>query len=102
MYLLSVKPSTRKHKKYQASFCLCSKKNACKGTNHKVVHFGQKGYEDYTTHKDEGRRNAYRDRHRVYLTDDPTTPAQLSWDILWGESTSLKTNVEAYRKKHGL
>jgi len=85
-----------------ATFCKCKIKNACEGSNHKVVHFGQKGYEDYTTHEDKSRREAYRARHKVYLSNDPTTPAQLSWDILWGDSTSLRENVEAYRKKHKL
>lgn len=102
MYLLSVKPSTRKDKKMMATFCLCEVKNACKGSNHKVVHFGQKGYEDYTTHGDSDRRDAYRKRHKVYLTKDPTTPAQLSWDLLWGDSKSLRENVMAYRKKFNL
>ena len=83
-----------------ATFCLCEQKNSCGGTNHKVVHFGQKGADDYTTHKDVERRTAYRKRHKVYLTDDPTTPARLSYDILWGDSTSMRENVEAYREKY--
>lgn len=99
MFLLNVEPSTRKDKKYMATFCLCSKKLACKSKNVKVVHFGARGYEDYTTHKDKTRRDAYRARHKVYLTDDPTTPAQLSWSLLWGDSTSLSENIKEYKKR---
>ena len=29
----------------------------------KMVHFGQKGYADYTAHKDEERRKAFRKRN---------------------------------------
>lgn len=102
MYLLSVKPSTRPNKKYMATYCLCQKKNACGGSNHKIVHFGDSKYEDYTIHKDKDRRKNYRTRAKSFLTDDPTTPARLSYDLLWGDSTSLQVNVDTYRKKYNL
>lgn len=103
MFLLSVKPSTRKGFKYQATFCLCDKKNACGGSNHKVTHFGAEGYEDYTIHKDKERRDRYRARHEKDLdTKDPTRAGYLSYYLLWGDSTSLQENIKDYKKRFKL
>lgn len=43
MFLLSVKPSTAKGKRYTATFCKCKVKNECKGGNHTATHFGEIG-----------------------------------------------------------
>ena len=32
--------------------------------NKKTIHFGAKGYEDFTTHKDKDRKQRYIDRHK--------------------------------------
>jgi hypothetical protein len=68
-------------------------------SNGKRVHFGDSRYEDYTQHHDKDRRHLYRLRHRKHVVNgkDPTTPAFLSWYILWGESTSLNKNIKKYR-----
>jgi hypothetical protein len=54
------------------------------------IHFGARGYEDYTTHHDERRRAAYRRRHAGILLADgrpaytvKTSPAFWAWNLLW-------------------
>jgi hypothetical protein len=56
----------------------------------KTVNFGQKGYSDFTKHKDPQRRKAYRQRHGVIKTKegklaykDKNQPAYWSWNLLW-------------------
>ena len=86
--LLKVVPSTNFTKKYDAHFSDGTKTS-----------FGASGYEDYTQHHDKERRNAYRIRHKKDLdTDDPTRAGFLSMYILWGDSTSLRTNIAAYKR----
>jgi len=65
----------------------------------KTVLFGARGYEDYTQHKDRGRWENYRSRHRHDRIDDPTSPGFWSWHVLWGESTSLQKNFAAAVKR---
>jgi len=68
-----IKKSTRKDKKYMAVL-----------PDDKKIHFGAKGYEDYTMHHDEKRKENYLKRHK----HDPksiTTAGGLSRDILWNK-----------------
>ncbi len=103
MWLLSVLRSDRKDKKYKATFCMCTKKNECKGSNHKTVHFGQKGYSDYTVHGDDKRKEMYLARHKANENwNDPTTAGALSRWILWGNSRSLTVAIEQFRKRFGV
>jgi hypothetical protein len=56
------------------------------GNNHKWVHFGQLGYEDFTKHKDPERRRRY--LLRAYnikgkWRDNQYSPNNLSINILW-------------------
>lgn len=63
----------------------------------KSVHFGQQGSKTYLDHGDKQIREAYRARHSVYLNpEDLTSPAYLSYFLLWGESTSLAQNLRFY------
>jgi len=102
MRLLRVQPSTRPDKKHMATFCLCTgSQSRCKPGEKRVVHFGAQGYEDYTTHGDKERRRRYRARHAGEGEQEPHTPGALSWYLLWGESTSLQANIEAFKKKYG-
>ncbi len=104
MFLLDVKPSTRKDKKLVATFCLCKEKNACRGTNHKVVHFGQKGSETFTEGASEEKKKAYLARHGKSPGEDwsdPTTPGALSRWLLWSQR-SLGKAVESFKKKFKL
>lgn len=63
--------STRKAKKYMVY------------NGGKWVHFGQKGYEDFTLHGDEKRRDNFRRRNRKWAMAEPMTPAFLSYYLLW-------------------
>ena len=65
--------SSRKDKKYMV---LNPKTN-------KMVHFGQMGYEDYTKHHDEKRRELFRKRNHKWATAEKYSPAWLSYYLLW-------------------
>lgn len=91
-----IKPSKIKNKKYTAIFYDGDKKI-------KTSQFGDNRYEDYTQHKDKQRRDKYRNRHKKDLnTGDYMRPGFLSYYILWGDSTSLKTNISNYKKRFNL
>lgn len=86
--LLKVVPSTNFTKKYDAHFSDGTKTS-----------FGASGYDDYTITNDKAQRDLYRARHKKDLqTNDPTKAGYLSYYILWGDSTSLRTNIEAYKR----
>ena len=71
---LVLKRSTRKDKKYMIT------------ANDKTVHFGQMGYEDYTKHKDEARRESYLKRAQAIRGNwrkDKYSPNNLAINILW-------------------
>jgi hypothetical protein len=96
MKLLSVKPSTKSDKKYMATF---ENDNGRK----KTTHFGASGMDDYTKTHDRAQRDRYRTRHAKDLqTGDATRAGHLSYYLLWGDSTSLQTNVSAYKKRFNL
>ena len=63
--------STRKAKKYMIH------------DGKKWIHFGQKGYEDFTAHGDEKRRDNFRRRNHKWATAEPMTPSFLSYYLLW-------------------
>ena len=94
--LVSVVPDTDGMHKYVATF----KKE---GGRVKRTHFGLAGAPDYTLTGDKERRRLYRERHRKDLeTGDPTRAGYLSYHILWGQSTSVRANIAAYRKMYSL
>ena len=73
-----LKVSTRKDKKWMVKY------------QGKYIHFGAKGYEDFTIHKDEDRRAKYRKRHATIRLKDgrlayqvKTQPAFWSFTLLW-------------------
>ena len=69
----------------------------------KTVHFGAAGMDDYTKTKDKEQRERYRTRHKKDLeTGDPSKAGFLSYYLLWGDSTSLQTNLAAYKKRFNL
>ena len=65
----------------------------------KTIHFGASGYQDYTQHHNKDRRTLYRQRHEKDLKGDPMRAGYLSYYILWGDSTSLHTNIRAFKNK---
>jgi hypothetical protein len=96
MKLLRLIDSPKPDKKYRAVF-------ETDAGRQKNVDFGAKGMEDYTQHHDKERRERYRARHAKDLkTGDATRAGYLSYYILWGDSTSIRANTEAYKKKFNL
>jgi len=73
----------------------------------KTVHFGVEKPKigTYIDTGDKTLRKNYIARHQVRekkFYNDPTRAATLSRFILWGESDSLKRNIELYKKKFNL
>jgi len=96
MKLISITPSEKPDKKYVAKFKTDQDRT-------RSVHFGAKGMDDYTKTKDKEQRDRYRTRHKKDLqTGDPSRAGLLSYYILWGDSTSLQTNINSYKKMFSL
>jgi len=69
----------------------------------KITHFGQRGGKTYIDEKDKKKRKNYRARHKRDLdTKDFKRAGYLAYHLLWGENTSLKENIEDYKKKFNL
>ena len=78
MNIVIIQPSTRPNKKFDATI---------NGT--KTISFGDKRFEDYTTHKDDVRQQRYIIRNRKNQNwDDPTTAGALSRWLLWNKKIS--------------
>jgi len=89
---MKIEKSTRAGKKYMATF-----------SNGKTVHFGSAGSSTYLDHKDKKKREAYLARHRVNENwNDPYSAGALSRFLLWGDSTSLEANHQAFMRKFGV
>jgi hypothetical protein len=94
MKLISIKPSTRADKKMMAIFLGDSGEH--------IVHFGAKGYEDYTTSLSEVKKEAYIKRHQVRENfNSPYTAGALSRWILWNKPT-IKASITDYKKRFKL
>jgi hypothetical protein len=86
-----IEKSNRKGKRYKVVFA-----------NGKVVHFGQAGGQTYIDHGDKVKRAAYLARHganKKEVWNDPFSAGSLSRYLLWGDSTDLETNHQAFMKK---
>ena len=70
----------------------------------KIVHFGQRGGSTYIDHKDKDKRAAYIARHSKNGEDwsNPKTAGALSRYLLWGDSTSLRTNIASFKRRFNL
>jgi len=96
MVKMIVKKSTKPEKKLMAIF---TKDNG----RTKTTHFGAANMDDYTLTKDKEQRKRYRSRHKKDLsTGDYTRAGYLSYYILWGNSTSRKENIAAYKRRFNL
>jgi hypothetical protein len=96
MVSVKISKSDKKDKKLKAVFTRDNGRT-------KTVHFGQAGADDYTITKDKEQRKRYRARHKKDLkTGDYMRPGYLSYYILWGDSTSLASNIKAYKNKFKL
>lgn len=93
--LFRIQKSDRRGKRLMAVF-----KN---GKRTRITHFGQSGASTYIDHKDKKKRDNYRARHKKDLdTNDPLRAGYLSYYLLWGDSTNLKTNVQKYKRTFNL
>ena len=102
MWLLGITKSDKPEKRLKATFCKCKVKNECKGSNHKVVHFGQKGGSTYIDHKDDEKKENYIARHKVNENwRDATTAGALARFILWNKKT-LSASIADFKKRFGL
>ena len=96
MVSMVIKKSDKPGKKLMAVF---TKDNGRK----KKTYFGAAGMDDYTIKKDKEQRKRYRSRHKKDLsTGDYTRAGYLSYYILWGNSTSRKDNIAAYKRRFNL
>ena len=95
MKLLSIHPSEHSDKKYVATFQLDN-------GHTKEVHFGAKGYSDYTIHKDPERKERYLMRHKNREHwNDPVSPGALSRWILWNKP-NLQDSIRDFRLRYNL
>jgi len=85
-----IKPSTRKDKRYQATF-----------NNGKTIHFGSSG-QTYIDHGDKIKRENYIKRHAVNEDWTKVNAGSLSRFLLWGDYTTLEQNHNAYMKKFNI
>lgn len=70
----------------------------------KVVHFGAKGYDDFTVHKDEERKERYLLRHEDnedWTKSGILTPGFWARWILWNKP-SLKQSIKDTEEKFGI
>lgn len=110
MELCSIETSDKKDKKYDAKFrekgCPCSRTKSPEcGKKEKIVSFGAKGYDDYTTtspKEREEKKKLYLARHKAREDwNDPVTPGALSRWILWNKKT-LKASITDFKKRFNL
>ena len=99
MKLIKVVKSANSKKKYDAFF-------KDKDGKEKKISFGAAGYGDYTITKDKEQRERYRKRHAKDLLTEKNKKGlgagSLSRFLLWGDSTSLKKNIQDYKKRFNL
>jgi hypothetical protein len=94
MEIVDIEMSMRKDKRFKLTM-----------KNGDIYHFGLDSGSTYIDHKDKKKRDAYRKRHYAnkyeqLLIDTLTpSPALFSYDLLWGDYTSLKKNMDALNKK---
>jgi len=93
MKLLSIQPAQDGVHKLVATF-----------DTGKKTKFGAKGYTDYLKSKDPERRARYLERHGRggEHWSDPTTAGSLSRYLLWGDATTLATNIRIFKNKFNL
>ena len=92
---LEIRSSSTPNKKYDAIFTR-------KDKTRKVIHFGDKRYQDYTQHKNKKRRELYILRHQKNENwNNPESAGSLSRYILWGDYTDIQKNIKAFKTRFG-
>lgn len=102
MKLEKIEKSELPKYKYTATFCLCPGPEGgnCSKPQKKEIHFGAKGYNDYTLGASDGDRLSYIARHRVAENwENPLTAGALSRYILWGESRDIQENIKSFKTR---
>ena len=96
MRLKTIRKSHKKEKKFDAIFVYPD-------GHQKIIPFGQKGYSDFTKHKDTRRRARYLKRHSGMgeQWNKPDTPGALSKWILWNKP-SFKESVKDFKNRFHL
>ena len=71
---------------------------------HRTVHFGQRGADEFTIHRDEAARKAYIARHgkENWGRTGVMTPGWLSRYLLWEKPTLDEAIAAASRKHRGV
>ena len=70
--------------------------------NGKTIHFGQKGYSDFTISKDTNKKKNYIKRHRVNENfDDLNSAGSWAKNILWNKKT-IKSSIKNMEKKFNI
>ena len=94
--LKTIRKSHKKEKKWDAVFVKPDGRE-------KVVPFGQKGYSDFTKHKDKTRKQRYINRHKGMGENwrKPDTPGALSYWVLWNKP-SFRASVSDFKKRFDL
>lgn len=93
---LKIVKSHLPNKKYDAIFTYDDGKT-------KTIPFGGANFSDYTIHHDKIRRSLYISRHsKNEHFNEPMTAGSLSRWILWGDSTSLETNIRSFKQRFNL
>ena len=97
MVFVQLKKATTSGKKYTAIFYDEERKKI------KTTSFGATGYDDYTTHGDEERKQRYIERHKNGNENwaDYKSAGSLSRYILWNKP-SVSASYNDYIKKFGL
>ena len=85
--------SWRKNKKKYKVVCAQGKK--------KAVHYGQKGYSDFTKHKNKKRRKSFRARHKCGQKKNPFSAQKQACSDLWEEGGRISKNINPPRFKKG-
>ena len=95
MQLESITESPSKGKKLKAVFRLDTGRT-------RTIHFGAKGYDDYTIHNDKNRRANYIRRHAAREDfNNPLTAGALSRGILWNKKT-LEASIRDFCRRFDL
>lgn len=88
--------SDRETKKYKAIFYDDNRKKII------TTHFGAKGYQDYTNHQDDERKQLYLNRHEKNENwNDFTSSGSLARWLLWNKR-SISASYNDYIKKFNL
>jgi hypothetical protein len=94
--MMKIMSSPRKDKKWRAVFT--------EGNKQHTVDFGAKFMENFTTHKDDKRKELFLSRFHKLIEkykDDPKAPMTLSAGILWNKPT-LEASIRDYKRRFHL